>query len=774
MSHRVKFKNENDKLQDKELDLRCLDSCQTTYEALSCTVLALEENMGSSEVLSSLSKSLLDSIFDRFEEKAIDLTSFKSFPCDASDTEKCCTLLAQLQNVGYWGSGWDDNDGDNESAGNIIRRTLPSQNMSSCKELMEDALLDRSRRSHRYDIGEWVEVRDASMRWRLAVIENAFDVRGQKLYETSTGDHDLNESEIRWPSGGLRLIFGCGPWLWQQWACLRLEHKLRFEKGHEHDFEVIDINQYTKELWEIWVKDPRNKSFRNLYERVGESGQKELLDNIMAPFDLIDEVVSNSDRKWNFMEDDTISMFTYCSILGVGYIEALIVLIVQLAIPVALFFFYAFSASRSLQEFPLGTRLMLLSVFLYYLTNIARDTIADFINVVGVQDTLASRIRSLRSIVWDNGNDSFFQSLGYSLDLFMNTGYVCMLYILNMLILINIADPFEIIGSVLFFSFLMDLDENIVCTTWFDDGKRFFKAGVVGLILQSTIEQKNTVTKKGFLDDFIRKVMISSPLDEINEFEENVKQQNLPDNKTFLQHLRFKEDEIKLLTLSERVEKLRAETYFKTFSENPTEDKKSRVYFDIAFLSTDSAIFYRHKSFRAWSQWEKMIFCCPTPSNVPENYKAGTRLILDKDFDKELSRKQKNISPSFSSETKAQARPTLKNAKSLWRRVNDGAYRQTSESRTGILTQIIKVFMFFFISLPPKFLTQKGYTVTRFFYYFTNLAACVLQILFPMVALAAIPIVLLNPCLVNFQVLVDKTNNEVCQFETLPGWNIGI
>jgi hypothetical protein len=122
-------------------------------------------------------------------------------------------------------------------------------------------------------------------------------------------------------------------------------------------------------------------------------------------------------------------------------------------------------------------------------------------HVAGISESVNSRIQSLRKIVWDNGNDSLAQSLGYTGDLFMNTGYKCYLYIFNMFILYNVSDPFEILGSVIIFEFLFDLDEDIASTPWWDEGKRFLKAGVVEMIMQSTIRREYTTTRLSYMNN---------------------------------------------------------------------------------------------------------------------------------------------------------------------------------------------------------------------------------------------------------------------------------
>ena len=131
------------------------------------------------------------------------------------------------------------------------------------------------------------------------------------------------------------------------------------------------------------------------------------------------------------------------------------------------------------------------------------DTASDFHEITGLASSTVSRVQSLRTILWENGNDSFYQSLGYTTDLFMNTGYICYLYIFNIWILFNVSDPFELLGSVIFFEFLFGLDEEIADSRWWDTrGKRFLRAGVVGCIIQNTIRRERCQSSDVYLNKF--------------------------------------------------------------------------------------------------------------------------------------------------------------------------------------------------------------------------------------------------------------------------------
>ena len=162
------------------------------------------------------------------------------------------------------------------------------------------------------------------------------EVEESYFYETSV-DHKLTERQMRWPREALRRIFGLSPWVFREWACLRLENKLRFQEGHPDDFELLDIRTFVLELWKCWLYDERNKEFRELFERVGPSGQAELVHHIMTPFELMHDVITNEDEQWDF-EDSGVSIFTYVSLLGSGFLDAFVIFLLQLSMPIIIFF----------------------------------------------------------------------------------------------------------------------------------------------------------------------------------------------------------------------------------------------------------------------------------------------------------------------------------------------------------------------------------------------------------------------------------------------------
>lgn len=48
------------------------------------------------------------------------------------------------------------------------------------------------------------------------------------------------------------------PWIWQQWAMLKLEEKLRFQEGHQHDCMEMDVQKYGAGMYTISISQRRS------------------------------------------------------------------------------------------------------------------------------------------------------------------------------------------------------------------------------------------------------------------------------------------------------------------------------------------------------------------------------------------------------------------------------------------------------------------------------------------------------------------------------------
>ena len=141
---------------------------------------------------------------------------------------------------------------------NFIEEEFPSKDqIPSRYELINIGLSEPNR--NRYKPGDWVEVEGNDMIWRVDMITrvikqapddwdwNAPQNEGKepmwKFTYNAGEDRNIEEEDLRSPEEGLKMVFGSRPWVWQQWAILKVEEKLRFQEGHQDDFMEKDIQK---------------------------------------------------------------------------------------------------------------------------------------------------------------------------------------------------------------------------------------------------------------------------------------------------------------------------------------------------------------------------------------------------------------------------------------------------------------------------------------------------------------------------------------------------
>ena len=97
------------------------------------------------------------------------------------------------------------------------------------------------------------------------------------------------------------------------------------------------------------------------------------MEKIQKPFNLIDRIGEENDE-WDFRDDPSISVFTYLSCLGSGYLTVLFVLLLQTLLP-AILVISAFDRKAlyckddDIDEDGLLAKIMTLVVFAYYLVS---------------------------------------------------------------------------------------------------------------------------------------------------------------------------------------------------------------------------------------------------------------------------------------------------------------------------------------------------------------------------------------------------------------------
>ncbi len=98
-----------------------------------------------------------------------------------------------------------------------------------------------------YEPGDWVEIEGLDMKWRLDMITRVIKTapddwdwtdpenEGKEPKWTFTynagAERNAEAYDLRASETGLKTLFGTRPWVWQQYAMLKLESKLRFQQG---------------------------------------------------------------------------------------------------------------------------------------------------------------------------------------------------------------------------------------------------------------------------------------------------------------------------------------------------------------------------------------------------------------------------------------------------------------------------------------------------------------------------------------------------------------
>eukprot|EP00957_Ditylum_brightwellii_P106155 8098054-Ditylum_brightwellii.AAC.1 len=178
----------------------------------------------------------------------------------------------------------------------------------------------------------------------------------------------------------------------------------------------------------------------------------------MKPFELIDEM-KNGEGDWDFSEDGDISVYTYLSFLGSGWVVALAIAGIQIAVPILILRTTTFRRSDFINDI----------LDFFTVSNVENHP-----RVVGPSRSVYSRIRSFREQVWLQQEDRVGQIIGYKAAVFSFLSAA-----MNIYIIINSDDALDIILNSLAFEFILSLDEEVVTSSWYDPRRRWLIAGSI-------------------------------------------------------------------------------------------------------------------------------------------------------------------------------------------------------------------------------------------------------------------------------------------------------
>ena len=335
--------------------------------------------------------------------------------------------------------------------------------------------------------------------------------------------------------------------LWQQHCLLQLERRLRFQRNHEHDFAEIDNQKFATNRFEAWLNAPGNEDFLQHYEDQTVIAQRLLETHLLTPFELMDRIVEDKEN-WDFT-DPNITVYTYFGVLGSGCSMVLVTFVIQFVAFLVLFFnqFLEIDGdanarfnvraeeignSSRFDFFPLGDaafsffgsnffsipqtsfdlfcpqqgrsygKILLFVIILLYCVKVLPDTLYIWYRVAGGDPSTSSKINSLRSGIWDSNQDSIAQQVGFKIDRFMNTGFICLLFMSMLVILLATDNLIDIILNALAIEFIHQIDEKLADAEWWDRDGRWIQAGTVELVLLDRLRLNEMRDATSFCKEF--------------------------------------------------------------------------------------------------------------------------------------------------------------------------------------------------------------------------------------------------------------------------------
>ena len=206
----------------------------------------------------------------------------------------------------------------------------------------------------------------------------------------------------------------------------------------------------------------------------------------------------------------------------------------------------------------------------------------------------------------------------FFLSFFLTFIIIFYLKAINLYNILNQASPTEVLLNALALEFVFNLDEAYQTTVWWDNEKRWLKAGVIEIYLQSMFDFRSLKSRKqfqeyyGFSEDavgicfdddsrlFCNKWQARSDcnnlifMDHNEKFEYFVTEKYAKEYGCSLAYEKFKKPSV----MFGLIEKIFLKTWFSLTHQ----------------LDTEYGIFNRLNSYRTWSRWNKALFCGSIPN----------------------------------------------------------------------------------------------------------------------------------------------------------------
>ncbi|KAH9251345.1 hypothetical protein BASA81_010756 [Batrachochytrium salamandrivorans] len=493
-----------------------------------------------------------------------------------------------------------------------------------------------------FQIGDWIERLGDDMEWHLEPIRRIVvfqDTPNIAWYKTEA-EVLVRSDRARCSQQGIQRQFGMRPYLWQQYTLLKLEEQLRFQPHHEYDFETFQCLVFAESMWEEWLHNERNADFLLLMQSKPQHVQDKLKHHLLSPFSFMDHVMQD----WDFASAKS-SVYLYNSLLGSGFVMSIILMIVQLLVPVLLLVyqvrssprFPAFSSEPNVSSLdfetifstdwdgfcyePVGIDgvLMQYVVFFVYWTRVVPAVVFSFYDTVGDSPTIQSRINSLRSLTWNQGNDTVAMKCGFKLERYMNSVYIAAINLI-MLICIFLSDnTVSIILNALAIEFVYDFDREVAALFWFDDGLRYLRAGVLEMAIRGSLLLEHLHSPSSFCRQYQVDLNEYSMAVGANHKGKPYAMFSPEQSKLDRRNPRYQDAKEKLWAVSANIAKRlgRRDAYWQ-FREQIANFGMVDTFFYRTLPKRfrnlfATGVFNRYDNYFTWSRWDQVLFLPPLP-----------------------------------------------------------------------------------------------------------------------------------------------------------------
>jgi hypothetical protein len=125
-----------------------------------------------------------------------------------------------------------------------------------------------------------------------------------------------------------------------------------------------------------------------------------------------------------------------------------------------------------------------------------------FYNVAGNANAPYSKMMSLRASIHSKGTDTLGQSLGFNIDIFMNSAFKSIALLLNIYVLFGTEEIIDLILNCIALEFISEMDEQYIDSDWYDPNQRWLRAGCIELTLRKYLATQELKDKAKVIEHF--------------------------------------------------------------------------------------------------------------------------------------------------------------------------------------------------------------------------------------------------------------------------------